>query len=155
MFRDFAALPHGQEWFLALFWGVLTHFCDFWNFVSFSQPDTATKLHWYFDWLLLEIWQKLKILDGFPTKTSQNISDVLRPYPGVKNSQNFKNRQNGLKQLKSILQTIISHEGVLQSTLPSLSCNPILADFWGSWVHICCTRLYCKPPPRGFTHVRI
>ena len=58
-------LINGQWWFLALFWCILTHFYDFWIFLSFVHLYNVTKLNWYFDKFSLEMLQKSEIFNIF------------------------------------------------------------------------------------------
>ena len=69
------------------------------------------------------------IFSAFSTKIPQSIGEVELQYPGAQNSENFKNRKNGLKHLGTILETTIGYVEVLQRPIPSLTCHPILGDF--------------------------
>ena len=53
------------------------------------------------------------IFAEFPKKIRQNIFQVWLGYLGAQNSQNFKNRENGLKHIGTMLETIIGHVQVL------------------------------------------
>ena len=69
------------------------------------------------------------IFAEFPKKIRQNIFQVWLGYLGAQKSQNFKNRENGLKHIRTMLETIIGHIQVLHMPISSLTCNPIFGDF--------------------------